>query len=539
MTVVLIASDKFKGSLTAAEVARAVGTGVRRARPDAEVVAVPVADGGDGTLAAAVAAGFTAVPVTAAGPTGQPVSTCFARKGDLAVVEMADVSGLVRLPGGELAPMQATSRGAGEVLAAAIDAGCTRVVVGIGGSASTDGGAGMVQALGGRLLDAAGREVGPGGAALAGLVEVDLAAVRERVAGVEIVVASDVDNPLTGPRGAAAVYGPQKGATEDQVAELDRALGNWAGVVAAATGKDLRDTPGAGAAGGVGFAALALLGAELRPGIDLVLDLVGFHEHLAGVDLVVTGEGSLDEQTLSGKAPAGVADAARSAGIPVVAVCGRTTLSGASLAAAGITAAYALLDIEPDLQRCMDNGAVLLERLGERIAVEHLTGQRARFTESELRHLGRCVELAQEALEAGDEPFGSVLVGPDGRVLAEDRNRVADGDQTQHPEFALARWAADNLTAEERAGATVFTSGEHCPMCSAAHGWVGLGRIVYAHSSAQLADWRAHMGLPPPPVQALPIQQVAPGVEVAGPVPELVDRMRALHERWHSLRRFA
>lgn len=156
------------------------------------------------------------------------------------------------------------------------------------------------------------------------------------------------------------------------------------------------------------------------------------------------------------------------------------------------------------------------------------------MTESEMRHLRRCVELAQDALEAGDEPFGSLLVAADGTVLAEDRNRVAAGDQTQHPEFALARWAADNMTAEQRAEATVFTSGEHCPMCSAAHGWVGLGRIVYVHSSAQLAEWRTQLGLPPPPVRAIPIQEVAPAVEVAGPVPGLAERMRVLHERCHT-----
>jgi glycerate kinase len=534
MTVVLVASDKFKGSLTAGEVAQAVEAGVRRARPDVEVVAVPVADGGDGTVAAAVAAGFAAVPVTAAGPTGEPVATCYARKGDVAVVELADVSGLGRLPGGKPAPMQATSRGTGEVLAAAIEAGCTRVVMGIGGSASTDGGAGLVQALGGRLRDAAGREIEPGGAALADLVEIDLSELRERVAGVRVVVACDVDNPLTGRHGAAAVYGPQKGASQEQVARLDRALGHWADLVEAATGDDRRDTAGAGAAGGVGFAALALLGAELRPGIDIVLDLVGFHELLADVDLVVTGEGSLDLQTLNGKAPAGVAEAARSAGIPTVAVCGRSTLSTAELASAGIRAAYALLDIEPDVQRCMENGAALLEQLGEQLAVEQLTPLAHNdLTPSEMRHLRRCIELAREALEAGDEPFGSVLVAADGNVLAEDRNRVADGDQTQHPEFALARWAASNMTVEERAGATVFTSGEHCPMCSAAHGWVGLGRIVYVHSSAQLAEWLTQLGVPAPPVRTIPIREVAPGVEVAGPVPELVGQMRALHERLH------
>ncbi|TWP35441.1 glycerate kinase [Leekyejoonella antrihumi] len=372
MTSVLIASDKFKGTLTAAQVCAAVRVGLLRRLPDAVVVSVPVADGGDGTIAAAVAAGYTEVPVVAAGPTGEPVHTAYARNGDTAVVELADVSGLVRLPGGVLHPGTATSRGTGEVIAAAVDAGCTQIVLGIGGSASTDGGAGMIQALGARLLDADGADLGAGGAHLASLVTVELGGLRERMRGVSLTVACDVDNPLTGPRGAAAVYGPQKGATDRDVAVLDVALAHLADRVAEATGEDKRDSPGAGAAGGVGFAAVALLDAHLRPGIDLVLELVGFHQHLGGADLVITGEGSLDEQTLHGKAPAGVADAARAAGVPVVAVCGRITLPSAQTRSAGIEAVYALTDIEPDVEKCMTQGEDLLARLGETIAAGHL-----------------------------------------------------------------------------------------------------------------------------------------------------------------------
>ncbi len=371
MATVLVAPDKFKGSLTAEEVARAVVTGLRRVA-EPEVVVVPVADGGDGTVAAAVAAGFTAVPVTASGPTGEPVRTAYARKGAVAVVEMADVSGLVRLPGGVRRALTATSRGLGEVMAAAVDAGCTDVVVGIGGSASTDGGAGMIAALGARLLDAEGEQLGGGGVALSALATVELDELRERLRGVTVTVACDVDNPLTGPRGAAAVYGPQKGADTGDVALLDAALGHFADVLTRETGQDVRDQAGAGAAGGVGYAALAVLGAALCPGIELVLDLVGFHARLAGADLVITGEGSLDEQTLHGKAPAGVAAAASAKGIPVVAVCGRTTLEPRRIRAAGITTAYALTDLEPDVERCMTEAAPLLERLGERIAAEHL-----------------------------------------------------------------------------------------------------------------------------------------------------------------------
>jgi glycerate kinase len=370
--LVVIASDKFKGTLTSAEVTAAVGVGIRRVRPDATVVAIPVADGGDGTLAAAVAAGFDLVPVTASGPTGEPVHTAYARRrasadppersSEVAVVELADVSGLVRLPGGTPAPMTATSRGTGELIAAAIDAGCHKVILGIGGSASTDGGAGLVHAL-------------------TGTEALDLPVLRRRLSGVEIVVACDVDNPLTGPTGAAAVYGPQKGADPQQVAGLDAALTRWADLVARETGLDLRDAPGAGAAGGVGFAALALLGAELRPGIELVLEMVGFDEQLAGADLVITGEGALDEQTLHGKAVAGVAAAASARvatafpaapGIPVVAVCGVNRLEHEQLRAAGVVAAYALTELEPDVRRCIAEPGPLLERLGELIAGVHL-----------------------------------------------------------------------------------------------------------------------------------------------------------------------
>ncbi|MGB7448680.1 MAG: glycerate kinase, partial [Ornithinimicrobium sp.] len=256
----------------------------------------------------------------------------------------------------------------GEVLAAALEAGCTDVVLGIGGSATTDGGAGMLIALGAVLTDERGEPLADGGGALADLRHLELTALCDRMEGVSLVVACDVDNPLTGPRGAAAVYGPQKGADAEQVAELDAALAHFADLVAAHIGRDERDTPGAGAAGGVGFAGLALLGAQLRPGVDVVFDLIGFEEAIQHADLVITGEGSLDEQTLSGKAPAGVAAAGVRHGIPVVAVCGRTTLSREELQGAGFETVYALGDIEPDLQRSLTNAETLLERLGSQVA---------------------------------------------------------------------------------------------------------------------------------------------------------------------------
>lgn len=363
MARVLLAPDKFKGSLTAAEVCAHLAAGIRARRPDIEVTTAPVADGGDGLLDACVSAGFELVDVDAVGPTGEPVSTHFARRGDEAVVELAAVAGLALL-GDVRAPLTATTRGVGMVLRAALDAGCTRVVLGIGGSASTDGGAGLVQALGARVRDDAANEIGPGGAALRKVAELDLS----RLATARLDVACDVDNPLTGPHGAAAVYAPQKGAEPDQVRELDAALSRWADVVAAATGADHRDDPGAGAAGGVGFAAVAVLGGRLRPGVQLVLDMIDFPARLAGADLVVTGEGALDEQTLRGKAPAGVAEAAARAGVPVVAVVGRTRLEDGQAKEAGFDAVYALVDEAGSEQEALACPGPLLERIGARIA---------------------------------------------------------------------------------------------------------------------------------------------------------------------------
>jgi glycerate kinase len=369
---VLVAPDKFKGTLTASEVAARVTAGIAAVAPEVPVREVPVADGGDGTVDAALAAGFTRVPVRAQGPVGKPVDTAFALRDGVAVVEMADVSGLRLLPRDGLAALEASSYGTGEVMAAALDHGCHTVLLGIGGSASTDGGAGLLTALGARLVDADGVELAQGGAALAGLARLELGGLHPKLASTAVVVASDVDNPLLGPNGAAAVYGPQKGADPDDVALLDAALAHWADVLDAATGTALRESPGAGAAGGVGYGALAALGAELKPGIDMVLELVGFAEALPGARLVVTGEGSLDEQTLSGKAPAGVAAAAVAAGIPVVTVSGRLDLGPEQLAQAGVRQAYALSDIEPDLARCLAEPGPLLERLAQRLAQDWL-----------------------------------------------------------------------------------------------------------------------------------------------------------------------
>ncbi|MGW2052191.1 glycerate kinase [Streptomyces sp. NPDC001858] len=371
----LVAADKFKGSLTAVEVAERVTAGLRRVVPDVEVEALPVADGGDGTVAAAVAAGFERREVRVAGPLGHEVTAAFAVRGDTAVVEMAEASGLQRLPAGVYAPLTASTYGSGELLRAALDAGVRTIVFGVGGSATTDGGAGMLSALGARFLDEEGEPVAPGGGGLAELSRADLSGLDPRLSSVELVLASDVDNPLTGPKGAPAVYGPQKGASPDDVEALDAALAHYAKVLEAELGPKAAEyavAPGAGAAGGIGYGAL-LVGARFRAGIEVMLDVLGFGPALERAELVITGEGSLDEQTLHGKAPAGVAAAARAAGKEVVAVCGRLALPPVELGRAGIRRAYPLTDVEPDVATCITDAGPILERVAERIARDFLS----------------------------------------------------------------------------------------------------------------------------------------------------------------------
>ncbi|WP_328535873.1 glycerate kinase [Streptomyces sp. NBC_00344] len=372
---VLVAADKFKGSLTAVQVAERVTAGLRRVAPEVQVETLPVADGGDGTVAAAVAAGFERRQVRVTGPLGEQRDAVFALRGTVAVVEMAEASGLQHLPEGVFAPLTATTYGSGELLGAALDAGARSIVFGVGGSATTDGGAGMLAALGARFLDADGRPVGPGGGGLRDLVSADLSGLDARIAETEIVLASDVDNPLTGPKGAPAVYGPQKGADPGQVAALDAALAHFAVVLEKTVGAKAADAaraPGAGAAGGIGYGALVGLGASFRAGIEVMLDVLGFAPAVARATLVITGEGSLDEQTLHGKAPAGVAAAARAAGKEVVAVCGRLLLPADALNRAGIRRAYALTELEPDTARCIAEAGPLLEQVAENIARDFL-----------------------------------------------------------------------------------------------------------------------------------------------------------------------
>lgn len=364
---IVVAPDKFKGSLSASGVAAALADGLREVLPTAQIVLLPVADGGDGTVAAAVAAGFTQHQVLVDGPVGDPVSAPFAVNGDRAVVELAAACGLSLLPSGTLAPMEASTYGLGQVIDAALATGAREIVVGLGGSASTDGGAGMLAALGARLLDASGTPIGRGGGALSAIASVSLEPVAQHLGDASVVVASDVTNPLLGSDGAAAVFGPQKGASPSQVAALDAALGRWADVLAPVVGADFRDTPGAGAAGGTGFGALAGLAARVEPGIDLILSLLDFDAAVAGADLVITGEGSLDEQSLAGKAPVGVSQAAARHHAPVVAVAGRSLLTQPRLSQAGITGVWTLSDLEPSLERSIVNARGLLQQVGRQI----------------------------------------------------------------------------------------------------------------------------------------------------------------------------
>ena len=364
---ILIASDKFKGSATGSEVAAALAGGIREIIPDAVVDAAPVADGGEGTVDAAVASGFTPVTVSVTGPTGRPVDATFAVRDDQAIIEMAAASGLDVLPGGEKDALRATSRGTGELIVAALDQGATSIVLGVGGSACTDGGAGMLQALG-VALRTEDRPVRPGGAGLVDLVSADISGLDPRLDGVSFVLAADVDNPLLGDRGAAAVFAPQKGASADDVAVLEAGLSRLSELVDALPGvRPSVSAPGAGAAGGVGYAALAVLGAVREPGIDVIQRLTGLEERIADADLVITGEGSLDDQSLGGKTPLGVSAAAARAGKPVVAVCGRTTLDAAQAASAGFAKVYALSDIEPEPAKSMANAVALLREVGRTI----------------------------------------------------------------------------------------------------------------------------------------------------------------------------
>jgi glycerate kinase len=373
---VIVAPDSFKGSLKSPAVARAMARGVRAAAPEAEIVELPVGDGGEGTLEALVAAtGGTFETHRVTGPQGEPANARLGLLGDGKTVflEMAEASGLSLVPRERLNPLRATTRGTGELLRHALASGRERVLVGIGGSATNDAGAGALQALGVRLLDPGGHDLPPGGAALCELETVDLRGLR--LPGAEIVVACDVTNPLTGPHGASAVYGPQKGATGEDIRLLDRCLERFADVTAAKVGKDCRDLPGAGAAGGLGFALMAYCGARLERGVRLVLDTLRFDEHLRGADLVVTGEGRIDRQTTAyGKTLTGIGERAAAAGVPVLALAGSLGDDLGDYRAAGISAVASVVRGPMTLEDSMAGAELLVEDAARRLVEVFLAG---------------------------------------------------------------------------------------------------------------------------------------------------------------------
>ncbi|QKW36537.1 glycerate kinase [Actinomadura sp. NAK00032] len=365
---IVVAPDSFKGSLSAAEVCAAVAAGARRAVPDAEVAAVPMADGGEGTLDCFLAArGGDAVEVAATDPLGRPVKARYALSGDgrSAVVELAAASGLPLVEDVPPDPLNAATGGTGELIADAVRRGAREVLVCVGGSASTDGGTGLLRALGVRFLDAAGAELPPGGAALARLAAIDDSGLPDAVRATRFQVACDVTNPLVGPAGAAAVFGPQKGASAAQVAELDAALTVFADVLAARGGPRVHDLPGAGAAGGTCGGLAGVLGAEPAAGAALVAAAVGLPAALAGADLVITGEGRVDGQSAGGKVVSAVAALARESGVPCLALAGGVAGPLDELHALGLTAAFSLADGPRTLAELKADAAPLLAAAAE------------------------------------------------------------------------------------------------------------------------------------------------------------------------------
>lgn len=335
---VLIAPDKFKGTLDAVAVSAAIARGVSRTWPAADIVLRPIADGGEGTVGLALRQGYEPLTVEVSGPLGGKTSATIAVSGQDAVIEMASAAGLA-LVEGEPTPRtaaRASTRGVGELILAALDRGARRILLGAGGSGSTDGGAGAVVALGGRILDSSGLPVPPGGMGLAEAESLDVTGIDPRALSAEIVVACDVEAVLLGDEGAAALFGPQKGADPCTVRSLGRALERWADVVRSCTGRDDRDDPGAGAAGGLAFGLTSVLGASMKSGAEVLLELGGFDEALIGCDLVIVGEGSLDYQSLLGKGPVAIARRASAHGVPVIAVVGRSLISADEARDAGL-----------------------------------------------------------------------------------------------------------------------------------------------------------------------------------------------------------
>lgn len=369
----LVAPDSFKGSLTSVQVAEALSNGWRMARPDDRVTMAPLADGGEGTLAALEAGGdWLSLPASARDPLMRPMTGRFLRDGERAVVELAVASGLSRLAPDERDAGGATTFGTGQILAAAIGLGCRGVVLGLGGSATTDGGSGLLRALGVSFLDADGRELAPGGAALADLAHVDLSGLPAVLGEVSLVIASDVSNPLLGELGAAATYGPQKGAGPDPVRALDASLGHYADVMEAACGVSARDIPGAGAAGGTTFGLLMIASRfadlRVRPGVEVMMELTGFEERLAECDLVLTGEGRIDAQTAFGKTCFGVARRAAATGRACICFGGGVTPEGEDALRELGAVSLPVVEEPTSIEAAMAAGPAPLERAARRAA---------------------------------------------------------------------------------------------------------------------------------------------------------------------------
>jgi glycerate kinase len=368
---VVIAPDSFKESLSAMEVAEAIERGFRQIYPQVQYVKLPMADGGEGTVDSMVAAtGGEIVRVEVTGPLGQSVSAFYGLlgEGETAVIEMAAASGLHLAPKGQRDPRITTSYGTGELILAALERGVKAIILGIGGSATNDGGAGMMQALGARLLDDQQQPLPPGGAALARLAQIDLSAVDPRLQQVSVTAACDVDNPLCGPHGASAVFGPQKGATPEMVTQLDSALNHFGRLLQQATGREVLNAPGAGAAGGMGAALLGMLNARLRPGIEIVIETLRLEEALRDADLVITGEGRLDSQSIHGKTPIGVARVAKHYGLPVIGIAGSLSKDYQVVHQHGIDAAFSVLDRVVTLEEALADAADNLEVTARNVA---------------------------------------------------------------------------------------------------------------------------------------------------------------------------
>lgn len=320
---IVVAPDSFKGSLTAIEVSDAIEQGIREIFPEAEIIKIPMADGGEGTVQCLInAAGGEILREKVTDPLGGEVLAHYGILGDkkTAVIEMAEASGLTLVPENKRNPLITTTYGTGQLIKAALNQGCRKMIIGIGGSATNDGGAGMVQALDVRLLDKQDKEIGFGGAELMNIHHIDISQMDQRISKLEILVASDVKNPLCGHSGATRIYGPQKGATEEMMVILEQALARFAHIINKALHKDVKDIPGAGAAGGLGAGLMAFLGAKLKPGIEIIIEAVKLEEAMKDADLVITGEGKIDSQTIYGKVPVGVAKIAKKYHVPVMAI---------------------------------------------------------------------------------------------------------------------------------------------------------------------------------------------------------------------------